>query len=240
MQTLSRPPSPAHCLSCFFGDAFEASIATVGINPSWQEYLSPEGEELSGQLRRFETLNSVKAKTRAELSNEQVDTAIRTMRNYYNPGQPIYGWFADLARAVEGMGFSFGDRSAAHLDLVQEATRPAWSELRKADRKQADNILHRDLQFLRRQFDELQFRIVVCTSALVWQEVSRMLGVRTLRSGRLARLSWNVGRAELSRGLLGIVGWNIPLKRPTGLDREGQRQLERLLIAETKRVGIMP
>jgi hypothetical protein len=37
--------------------------------------------------------------------------------------------FNKLSHVVEGMGVSFYDHSVAHLDLVQEATDPVWSEL---------------------------------------------------------------------------------------------------------------
>lgn len=123
----------------FFGDAFAASIATVGINPSKQEYRLKKGEELTGSLRRFETLNSLDALSRDSLTDKQADTAIQRMRCYFNADCRVYGWFSGLSRVVEGMGASFRDRSAVHLDLVQEATDPVWSQLAQADPKQNRN-----------------------------------------------------------------------------------------------------
>lgn len=114
------------------------------------------------------------------------------------------------------MGVSFQDRCVAHLDLVQEATDPVWSGLFKADRVQAEAALRRDLPFLKRQIEEFAFNVVVCTSARVLREVSQLLDVHERASGTEARLRWMVGTAELPRGPIGVVGWNIPLKRPTG------------------------
>jgi hypothetical protein len=57
----------------YFGDLLAASIATVGLNPSRQEYLSPEGEELDGPARRFETLRSLGVSSRTSLSDEHAD-----------------------------------------------------------------------------------------------------------------------------------------------------------------------
>jgi hypothetical protein len=51
------------------------------------------------------------------------------MGQYFDQGQPVYSWFNELSHVVEGMGVSFYDHSVAHLDLVQEATDPVWSEL---------------------------------------------------------------------------------------------------------------
>ena len=222
----------------FFGDAFAAQVATVGINPSKQEYLSREGDELTGLLRRFETLRSLNARSRASLDHRQANTAIERMRCYFNPAAPVYGWFAGLSRVAEGMGASFRDRSAVHLDLIQEATDPVWSQLEKADPEQAANVLRRDLPFLRGQIEESQFRLIVCTSARVYSEVSQMLNVTAIKKERLARLEWTIGTAALARGIVAIAGWNIPLARATGLDMNGQRQLGRLLRSSLRQAGI--
>jgi len=117
----------------FFGDPSASVIATIGINPSRQEYNSANGQELDGTQRRFETLHSLGASCRSSLDDNQANAAIKRMRQYFDPNQPVYSWFSGLCRVVEGMGASFRDRSAAHLDLVQEATDPVWSQLLKAD-----------------------------------------------------------------------------------------------------------
>jgi hypothetical protein len=229
---------PASLPVLFFGDPFTSAVATVGINPSRQEYLSPNGQELDGTQRRFETLRSLGASSRSSLDAVQSITAIERMRRYFDPDRPVYAWFNGLSRLIQGMGASFRDRSAVHLDLVQEATDPVWSQLMKADRAQAVAVLHRDLSFLRKQIEEFAFRIIVCTSARVYREISHMLRVRLIQSGTLARLNWTVATAELSRGLIGIVGWNIPLARPTGLNRDGQGHLGKLLASQLTQAGI--
>lgn len=139
-----------------FGDAFAATITTIGLNPSKQEYLSQQGEELASSQRRFEALSSLAAASRTSLSDRQEDTAIERMRCYFNPDRPVYGWFGGLSRVVEGLGMSFRDRTAVHLDLVQEATAPVWSQLTKADPEQAASVLRRDLPFLQQQIEQSQ------------------------------------------------------------------------------------
>jgi hypothetical protein len=160
------------------------------------------------------------------------------MRCYFNPDSPVYGWFGGLSRVVEGVGFSFRERSAAHLDLIQEATDPVWSQLAKADPQQAANVLRRDVPFLKRQIEELEFRIIVCTSARVYSEVSRLLTVAAVQKGKLARLEWTIGTATLARGIVAIAGWNIPLARATGLNKDGQRELGKLLKAKLRSTGV--
>jgi len=222
----------------FFGDVFAARVATIGINPSKQEYLSRTGDELTGSLRRFETLRSLGALSRTALHDREANMAIERMRCYFNPDSPVYVWFGGLSRVAEGMGVSFIDRSAVHLDLIQEATDPVWSQLANADPEQAANVLRRDLPFLRRQIEEFQFRVIVCTSARVYSEVSRMLTVRAIKKDKLARLEWTIGTAALTRGIVAVAAWNIPLARATGLDKDGQRQLGTLLRAQLRMTGV--
>jgi hypothetical protein len=80
----------------FFGDLLEAEVATVGLNPSDQEYLSKGGLMLAGSAQRFATLTSVGATDRASLTEAQCEEAIAWMRDYYAPGKPVYGWFNEM------------------------------------------------------------------------------------------------------------------------------------------------
>lgn len=220
-----------------FGDLDSAAVATIGLNPSRQEYLDRHGRELDGSRRRFETLASLGAPHRAAMTDDQMGRAVDRMRGYFDPGRPIYSWFRGLARVVDGMGMCFQRRTAAHLDLVQEATDPVWSGLGTADPAQARAVLERDLPFLRWQIETFPFHAVVCTSTRVLAEVTRLLQVDPVSEGKLARVTWRVGMATLGRGRVGVVGWNIPLARPTGLDTEGQRHLGATLRSELARAG---
>jgi hypothetical protein len=176
--------------------------------------------------------------SRGSIRDREANIAIERMRCYFNPDSPVYGWFGGLSRVAEGTGVSFSDRSAVHLDLIQEATDPVWSQLVKADPEQAANVLRRDVPFLRRQIEEFQFRVIVCTSARVYSEVSRMLTVSAIKKDKLARLEWTIGTAALARGIVAIAAWNIPLARATGLDMDGQRQLGKLLKSELRMTGV--
>ncbi len=95
---LRRPPSgstvPGTLPVLFFGDLLQAEVASIGLNPSDQEYLTRDGHMLSGDAQRFATLASLGAVDRASLTDAQCDEAIEWMRAYYDPGKPIYGsWF---------------------------------------------------------------------------------------------------------------------------------------------------
>src|SRR5206468_2380616 len=97
-----RSPSSEHSVPSslpvlFFGDPFSATTATVGLNPSDQEYLDPEGTMLTAALQRFETVESLGAESREKLTADQCRRAVRRMRGYFEVGRPVYQWFASLS-----------------------------------------------------------------------------------------------------------------------------------------------
>lgn len=211
----------------FFGDLFTAEVASVGLNPSDQEYVTKAGQMLAGSAQRFATLDSVAAEGRASLSDAQCDEAIEWMRGYYDEGKPVYGtWFNALSRVVEGFGASFRARTAAHLDLVQESTSPVWSEL-PAGEKEA--LLARDLPFLEWEIRAFAPRAVICTGKTVTVHVRRAFDVQVAEEGALARIKWWAGHADVDGREVGFVGWNYPLARATGLGGSGESELGRLL-----------
>lgn len=234
---LRRPPTPRSIPGTlpilFFGDLFKSEIVTVGLNPSDQEYLSKSGTMLAGAGQRFATLASLGATDRASLRDTQCEEAIWWMRDYYAPGKPVYGsWFNALSRVVEAFGASFARRSAAHLDLVQEATRPVWSELPVSKRAA---LLEQDLPFLEWQIRTFPLRAVICTGKTVSVYVRNRFRVKVGEEGQLARIKWWVGFADVDGRRCGFAGWNIPLAQATGLGRAGESQLGRLLAERLSR-----
>lgn len=216
----------------FFGDILTARVATVGLNPSDQEYLAADGAMLHGDRQRLATLASLGAGSRLHLTDAQCDSAIETMRKYHAPGKPVYGWFRPLTRVLAGLGAGYADGSAVHLDLVQEATRPTWSGL---DGEEKEVLRARDAEFLAWQIREFPIDIVLCTSRLVSDLVRDMWGVVPLAGGKLKRLTWWAGRARVDDRVVSFAGWNLPLSRPTGLGADGEVELGRLLAS---RLGV--
>ena len=230
-ERLRRPPSastvPGTLPVLFFGDLFKAEVATIGLNPSDQEYLTREGSLLFGPAQRFATTASLGADNRSALSDEQCAAAVERMRAYYDPGKPVFGaWFSALSRVIEGLGVRFRDRTAAHLDLVQESTRPVWSALGRVEREE---LLKQDLPFLAWELREFSLRAVICNGKTVGVHVRRELGVSVAEESKIARIKWWVGHAEVDGRRIAFGGWNVPLARPTGLGREGETALGELL-----------
>jgi hypothetical protein len=152
-ERLRRPPSrysvPGTLPVLFFGDLRSARIATVGLNPSDREYTDGNGVPLTGSLRRFQTLDSLGASDRSVLDDAQCDEAVEWMRRYFDPAKPVFNaYFGHLKHLLGGLGADFVDGTAAQLDLVQEATHPTWTALRKADPAEHERLLAADLPFL--------------------------------------------------------------------------------------------
>jgi hypothetical protein len=230
-ERLRRAPAPATVPGTppvlFFGDLFTAEVATVGLNPSDQEYLTKGGDVLGGPAQRLATLESLGAIDRASLTDEQCDEAIEWMRGYYDEGKPVYGsWFNGLSRVVDSFGASLRERTAAHLDLVQESTKPIWSGLSAG---QIGSLLEQDLPFLEWEISAFPLKAVICTAMTVGAQVCRRVGVRVEEQGKLARVKWWVGHADVGGRDVGFAGWNYPLTRPTGLGAVGERKLGALL-----------
>jgi hypothetical protein len=221
----------------FFGDLPAAHIATVGLNPSKQEYLDQSGGYLEGPRRRFETLESLGATSRETLTDHQINRAFQTMRSYFHPGKPVYSWFSHLDRVLKPLRVSYSAGSAAHLDLVQEATNPTWSELSKQQPLEAEDLLSSDLPFLQWEIETFPLKLLICNGTTAFDNVVRLLKGKVVQSGKLERVTWWVAKASIGSRILDVAGWNIPLVRPTGLGLTGEVELGELIDQAVSRTG---
>jgi hypothetical protein len=137
MRSLS-PRSEASVIACpdstpvlFFGNLDTAEVVTVGINPSWQEFLSPAKLPLPADRRRF--------LHRSELSGDDrrdAAAALAKMHQYFSPdGNPYWPWFRPLELLLTPLDGSLQGGSAAHTDVLScFATLPAWRGLKPWER----------------------------------------------------------------------------------------------------------
>lgn len=215
----------------FFGDALTARVATIGLNPSKREYLDQNGVLLSGSEQRFASTRSLGVRSRRKLTDAQADDAIEVMRCYFDAGKPVYGsYFGHLTHFLAGMGASYANGSATHLDLVQEATDPVWKDL-SLDGRAA--LLERDLPFLIWQLQNLpRLKCVICAGKTVSDHVQAGVHVQIKKKGQMKRIRWWRGIAHLGRRELQIGGWHLPLNQPTGLGTAGEIELGKLFARE--------
>ena len=137
----------------FFGNFNSASVYTIGINPSHQEFLSGLDQLLPANKKRLEDFDSLGIASIEEdnfLDEEQANRIFSSCIQYFqnNP----YEWFNSIETTVNlPLNTSYFDGSACHLDLIQWATNPVWSGILKEDSRDAKYLLESDLPFLSQQ-----------------------------------------------------------------------------------------
>lgn len=119
----------------FFGRITEATVATVGINPSIREFVAPDGSELMGEDRRLPTLASLALGDWARADGGDIRAMTEACLSYFERN-PYRLWFDVLDRLLHLSGCSYyGKQPAAHLDLFAHATGTRWASLPQTLRK---------------------------------------------------------------------------------------------------------
>jgi hypothetical protein len=177
-QRLRRLPSdgcgivPGSTPVVAFGSPTGARAATLGLNPSRQEFLDTNGTELIGRLRRFETLSSLGVANLALASDQAIRAALIACDEYFRRN-PYRAWFDQLDVILRATGASYYDGSACHLDLVQWATDPTWNGLSGEVRRR---LLEEDSLFFIEQLRRERIGLLLINGIGVIREVQRLFG----------------------------------------------------------------
>jgi hypothetical protein len=118
-----------------FGDPSIARVATVGLNPSNREFVDDAGNELTDEMRRFHTLNSLGLRHWGEIASRHVSRILDSF-SYYFLKNPYDRWFRVLDSLLASAGVTYYRRElhACHLDLVPFATSKKWTDLSPTQR----------------------------------------------------------------------------------------------------------
>ncbi len=113
-----------------FGDVITSKVATLGLNPSNREFVNESGEELTGEERRFPTLNSLRLNSWSDVTAQDLETMVHACRAYFQEN-PYDQWFGRLDKVISVTNASYygGMFSACHLDLIPYATSCKWNKL---------------------------------------------------------------------------------------------------------------
>jgi hypothetical protein len=131
-----------------FGNPTTARIATIGINPSCDEFEQSNRVLFSDSKRRLEDFQSLKIQSAEEIDDELAERIHSACLNYFN--RRPYGWFNQLNRRVNSLfNCNYQDGTAVHLDLVQWATNPVWGRI--PSKTTQSSLLSTDADFLRYQ-----------------------------------------------------------------------------------------
>jgi hypothetical protein len=141
-----------------FGNIEKSKVATLGINPSKNEFLNNENILLSDEKKRFETLKSIGSANLSTLSDIQVKNVYDACLSYFKVN-PYRKWFDQLENHIlVNFNVSYYSESACHLDVVQWATDPIWRNL---DKKVKDELIRNDIWFLETQLCEYDLDVLL-------------------------------------------------------------------------------
>jgi len=177
VEEASRPPAAPGAVVrgstpvVFFGDPAVASVATLGINPSPRQFVHQNGVLRQGPDRRLATLPWLGLGSWDELDRDAGQRILAECAAYFEPGRaPYRRWFDPFDRVlVEGLGVSYYDGRACHLNLVPWATHPVWRDL---DRAEWGRLAEAALPFLVGQLEVAGYRVVVVNGRTVMDEVA--------------------------------------------------------------------
>jgi hypothetical protein len=227
-----------------FGDPLIATVATLGINPSWREFLSDEGTLLHGRARRLSTLLSLNADSTASLRPDQVQTVIAECGAYFRPNRnPYRRWFDPLDEILRrAVGASYYDHTACHLDLVQWATRPTWNRLSNDVRK---TLLTEGLPHLQELMRLGNLRTVLLNGRQVLEHVIAAQLVRLRSIGKVhldPRRSCSLYLGETKA--ITFVGWSANLQSSWGISLSFRARLaaaiNALAVAGPRNIAVRP
>ncbi|MFD3166808.1 hypothetical protein [Herpetosiphon sp. NSE202] len=157
-----------------FGAMRQATVATIGLNPSKNEFLNRHGHLLAGTEQRLVTLASLGLATLADADASQLQAVYAGCVGYFQRN-PYRRWFDQLEAIVQGCGASYYAGSACHLDLVQWATDPIWRNLAPATRA---SLIAADRDFLAQQLQHEQIRLGLINGRGVMNALAEAYGLQ--------------------------------------------------------------
>lgn len=208
-----------------FGDPAMAEVATLGINPSKVEFVDSSGP-LTGSKRRLANLESLNANDLLSLTDLQVRRVLHESATYFTVN-PYRKWFDPLDRLLsDAVGASYYEGTACHLDLVQWATDPLWSQL-PVEVQQA--LLDDGVPHLQAQLRHDNVRLVLLNGRTVLNQVQALGLASLVTAGKLpvgkTTCTLYGGHAEGVR----FLGWSTNLQASYGVSKAFKAELARWL-----------
>ena len=197
-----------------FGDVSQARVATLGINPSRVEFLDRQGNELIAFDRRLATHRSLGVSDLGKAPAAAIHQVLADCNGYFQRN-PYRRWFDQLEPVLKACGASYYDETACHLDLVQWATDPAWSNLPIEVQRR---LLRDDAPFLLEQLTNENIEILLLNGQMVVSTTSKEMNT-TLDEFGLAHQDTPLF-AGMVWDRIKIVGWSKNLQSSWGVTRK--------------------
>lgn len=200
-----------------FGDFLNARVATLGLNPSQQEFLSRNGNLLAPPLARLETLRTLELAELKDASSADYQKILDGCLSYFN-GPNKYNWFARFEPILSALNVSYKSGTACHLDLFQTATKPVWSGLEKADRLhyiKAEGWFFIE-QLATHHIDKILLNGRSVINAFVTQcSASLQSSIHTSSCGR--NFEFFSGSVQIGKRHIEVRGWNLNIQSSHGV-----------------------
>jgi hypothetical protein len=194
-----------------FGYPKNAKVATIGINPSSNEFQIGNGNKnpLPRDSKRLVDTESLDTSQPEALTREQAVKVIEGCYSYFEKNP--YEWFDDLQEyALTPTGTSFKSGSACHLDLVQWATDPVWQD-KRMPKETKRHLLERDKDFLEYQLTAYDFKYLFLNGSTVLEQVEK-LNLLTFEKVGEVRFNQAGTTSRIVAGEIGtkkFIGWGI-------------------------------
>lgn len=221
-----------------FGEFPSARIATLGLNPSRQEFQSQIGIELAGDIRRFETHRSLGVDN-LESAEELVLQRVYDGCCHYFSRKPYRWWFDQLERIIKPLGASYYEGSACHLDLVQWATDPVWGKLHGSVQQR---LLESDSPFLLHQLQQGQVRVLLLNGSSVVRSFQDIYCVPLKDAGRLTGPTNAPSKLVIGRMAAGplVIGWTMNIQSSFGVSSRDRSDLASAVHRIATEAGYVP
>lgn len=185
-----------------FGNFTESSIATLGINPSSEEFLS------SGKL-----LPDEKKRLADEEHGPVTAIDVWFLCKHYFRNNPYWSWFGQLEEILLPLGASYKN-NACHLDLSPWATDPIFRNLSP---KQKGDLLEHDRDFLSWQLTNSTINSILFNGATVYKTINH---VESFDLRKVSEIKYFSGGSPKSSDLIAgsgpngvaVYGWTLNLQ----------------------------
>ncbi|MYH78181.1 MAG: hypothetical protein F4134_10720 [Acidimicrobiaceae bacterium] len=209
------------CPVPFFGRAEKARVASVGLNPSGQEFYDRKGHPLRGNGQRLATLESRGLRDWSAAGPAECSAVAQACSDYFD-GNPYESWFDPLEAIFEiaGLG-TLHDGGACHIDLAPWATEETWSNLGSEEAQKA--LLKHGEQTLLSLLSSTQFDVLLLNGMSVIKGFECATGVKLSEVDPVAEWDGPGGRSRCwsvppslgdvePRRPATILGWNWHLQ----------------------------
>lgn len=220
-----------------FGRFRNASIATLGINPSKNEFFDANGKLLTGKCRRLSTTESLGIASCITANDHHINQIIDDCECYFDKDRNAYRtWFNPLDKILQAAtGRSYYDGTACHIDLLPWATDPIWRKLEPEARR---GLIDDGREFTTALIDNNQFEILVLNGRSVIeafsQRFSKLEIVKAINminaQGRATKRTCTIYRGAFGKRV--VIGWSTNLQSSRGVSNP----FLRLLAEETRKL----